>query len=191
MTVLVTGFDPFGEEPTNSSQLVVDALAKVSPEGVATAVLPTSYREAEKRIRDLVQTHRPKQILMLGLANGTKVITLEQAALNLDDCASPDNDGEVRLRQRIAEDAPIGYWSSLPLERMASIARQLGHDIVFSHDAGGYVCNHVFFTAAHVLAADLPDAKCGFVHLPFISGPGERLTDVLEVVQAWIADWTA
>jgi pyroglutamyl-peptidase len=191
VTILISGFDAFGEAKVNSSQLVIEALAETEPEGVITAVLPTSYSEAEKRMQTLIRQHRPDRILMLGLASKAQAIRLEQVALNMNDCAAPDNDGEVRLSQRIAEDAPIGRWNSLPLSRMASIARQLGHAIEFSSDAGGFVCNHIFFTAAQMLAAEFPDSRCGFVHLPDISGSGEKLARTVELVQAWIADGLA
>jgi pyroglutamyl-peptidase len=188
MTILVSGFDAFGEAKVNSSALVVDALAQAEISGVLTAVLPTSYREAEKRIKTLIRRHRPERILMLGLASKAKAIRLEQVALNLNDCVAPDNDGEIRLGQRIADDAPIGHWNSLPLNRMSRIAERLGHTIEFSRDAGGFVCNHVFFTAAQTLAMELPESRSGFVHLPYIEGPGDELDQTVELIRAWIAD---
>jgi pyroglutamyl-peptidase len=188
VAILISGFDAFGDMPVNSSELVVDALAQAGLDGVTTAVLPTSYREAEKRIQSLIRRHRPDRLLMLGLASRSSAIRIEQVALNLDDCTAPDNDGEVRTRRPIAAGSVIGHWNSLPMNRMASIAQQCGHDIEFSRDAGGFVCNHVFFTAAQTLAAELPDSRCGFVHLPTIEGPGEKLTRTVELVQAWIAD---
>jgi pyroglutamyl-peptidase len=188
MTILVSGFDAFGEARVNSAELVVDALAQAEHRDVITAVLPTSYREAEKRIQTLIRRHSPSRVLMFGLASKAKAIRLERVALNLNDCTAPDNDGEVRLGRRIAEEAPIGYWNSLPLNRMARIAESLGCEIEFSRDAGGFVCNHVFFTAAQTLAMELPDSRCGFVHLPYIGGPGEQLSQTVELVRAWIAD---
>jgi len=188
VTILLTGFDAFGGASVNASQLVIDTLAEAKPSGVITAVLPTSYREAEKAIQRLIRAHRPSGVLMLGLANKAAAITLEQTALNLNDCAAPDNNGEVRLRQPIADDAPVGYWNSLPLNRMASIARASGHQVEFSRDAGGFVCNHVFFIAARTIADELPDSRCGFVHLPLIREAGPELTRVVELVQTWIAD---
>lgn len=187
MTTLVTGFEPFGGSSTNSSELVVTALAAVDEPGVITAVLPTSYRRAEARLGDLLHAHRPHAVLLLGLSDSAAGIRLEQVALNLDDSDAPDNDGEVRLRQRIVEGAPVGYWSSLQLNRMADAARDLREEVVFSHDAGGYVCNHAFFTAAHLLATEFPGSRCGFVHVPAVQGPGERLTRVLDIVRIWIA----
>lgn len=188
MTTLVTGFEPFGGSKVNSSELVVTALAALGELGVITAVLPTSYRRAEARIGDLFRAHRPRTVLMLGLAENAARICLEQVALNLDDSDAPDNDGEVRLRQRIVEGAPVGYWSSLQLDRMAEAARDLGEEVVFSHDAGGYVCSHVFFMAAHLVATEFLGSRCGFVHLPAVQGSGERLTRLLDIVRIWIAE---
>jgi pyroglutamyl-peptidase len=187
MTTLVTGFESFGGSRTNSSELVVTALGALGEPGVITAVLPTSYRRAEARIRDLLHAHRPHTALMMGLGDGAAGIRLEQVALNLDDFDAPDNDGEVRLRQNIVDGAPVGYWSSLQLDRMAEAARDLSEEALFSHDAGGYVCNHVFFTAAHLVATEFPGTRCGFVHLPAVKESGERLTRLLDIVRLWIS----
>jgi pyroglutamyl-peptidase len=186
MTTLVTGFEPFGESSANSSELVVTALDSLRNPDVITEVLPTSYRRAEARIGDLLHAHRPRTVLMLGLAESTASIRFEQVALNLDDCDTPDNDGNVRLRQRIVEGAPVGYWTSLQLDRMADVSRELGEDVLFSHDAGGYVCNHVFFTAAHLVATKFPGSRCGFVHFPAVPASDERLSRFLEIVRTWI-----
>jgi pyroglutamyl-peptidase len=187
MTTLVTGFEPFGGLAANSSELVVTALAASAEPGVITAVLPTSYRRAEARIGDLLHAHQPRTVLLLGLDESAPRIRLEQVALNLDDSCAPDNDGEVRLRRRIIEEAPVGYWGSLPLEPLAAAARDLREDVDFSHDAGGYVCNHVYFTAAHLVGTEFPRTRCGFVHLPFVHGSGDRLTRLLQIVRIWIA----
>jgi pyroglutamyl-peptidase len=187
MRTLVTGFEPFGGLRANSSELVVTALAASGEPGVITAVLPTSYRRAEERIGDLLHAHRPRTVLLLGLDENAPRIRLEQVALNLDDSYAPDNDGEVRLRRRIIEEAPVGYWSSLPLEPLVAAARGLREDVDFSHDAGGYVCNHVYFTAAHLVGTEFPRIRCGFVHLPFLHGAGDHLTRLLDIVRIWIA----
>lgn len=187
MTRLVTGFDAFGGLKVNSSEIVVEALAALGESGVVADVLPTSYRRAAARLVELFHLHRPRTVLMLGLAENATRIRLEQVALNLDDADAPDNDGEVRLRRRIVEEGPVGYWSSLRLNPMAKAARDLGEDVDFSHDAGGYLCNHVFFTAAHLAATDFPATRCGFVHLPPLQKSDERLGRFLDIVRSWIA----
>jgi pyroglutamyl-peptidase len=187
MTTLVTGFEPFGGSRTNSSELVVTALGALGEPGIITAVLPTSYRRAEASISDLLHAYRPRTVLMLGLAEGVDRICFEQVALNLDQCSAPDNDGEVRLRRRIVEGAPVGYWSSLQFDRMANAASELSEEVVFSHDAGCYVCNHAYFIAAHLLATEFPGSKCGLVHLPAVQRSDERLSRLVEIVRVWIA----
>ena len=191
MTTLVTGFDPFGEAELNASELVVTALSDLNDPGVVTAILPTSYRRAEERMDQLLRTHHPNLVLMLGLAGDRTRICLEQVALNLNDSSKPDNDGEIRQQKRIIEEGPVGYWSSLPLEDMAADARRFGEEIVFSRDAGSYVCNHLFFTSAHLIATAYPNCRCGFVHLPPLDGPGERLDRFVEIVRSWISSHSA
>ena len=186
MTTLVTGFEPFGGSKVNSSELVVTALDYLGEPGVITEVLPTSYRRAEARIGDLLRTHRPDTVLMLGLAESTPKVRFEQVALNLDNCDAPDNDGEVRMRGRIVEGAPVGYWSSLQLDRMANASRDMGERVLFSHDAGGFVCNHVFFTAAHLVATVYPATRCGFVHFPLVLASDKRLSRFVEMVRKWV-----
>jgi pyroglutamyl-peptidase len=171
----------------NTSELVVTSLAAVKERDVVTAVLPTSYCRAEANMSDLLHTHRPRTVLLLGLADGEPRIRFEQVALNLDDSEAPDNDGQVRFRRRIIEGAPVGYWNSLRLEQMADAVRHLHEDVVSSHDAGGYVCNHLFFTTAHLRATAFPDMRCGLVHLPAVQGPGNRLTRLFDIVRIWIA----
>ena len=188
MTTLVTGFEPFGDSKVNASELVVTALDSLGRPDVITEILPTSYRGSEARIGELLRVHRPRMLLMLGLAEATTKLRFEQVALNLDDSDAPDNDGEVRLRGRVVEGAPVGYWSSLELDRMADASRRLGERVLFSHDAGGFVCNHVFFTAAHLVATVYPATRCGFVHLPVVLQSDKRLSRFVEIVRVWIDD---
>ena len=186
MTTLVTGFEPFRGLQVNTSQLVATAVAAGGRRHLAAAVLPTSYRGAEAQITQLLRRHRPRAVILLGLAAKQAEVRLEQVALNLDDSASADNDGEVRLRRRIVEAAPVGYWSTLALEQMAEDARRLGEAVGFSHDAGGYVCNHAFFIAMHRVKIEFPETRCGFVHLPLVHEPSPRLERLVDLVRIWV-----
>lgn len=185
-SALVTGFEPFDGWTINTSQLVAEQIGRLDLDDVVTAVLPTSYERCTSGLHDLIGAHDPSAVLMLGLGEATHSIQLEQVALNLDDADGPDNDGEIRQRHRIIDSAPVGYWSSLDLKAMARVARRLGHEVTFSHDAGAYVCNHLFYTAAHFAATSEPSMVCGFVHLPPVAGPGERLTGLIDVVVSWL-----
>lgn len=187
MATLVTGFEPFGSATFNTSELVVRALSADPDPNVVTAVLPTSYHRAESRIADLLDEHRPRAVVLLGQSRTTRSIRLEQVAANLDDSRHPDNDGKVRRGRPILSEAPETYRSSLPLEFMAETARSFNESVDLSVDAGGYVCNHVFFMAMHLAATQLPCSRCGFAHLPAVDASSSRLARFVGIVRAWIA----
>ncbi|HYD47784.1 MAG TPA: pyroglutamyl-peptidase I, partial [Terriglobales bacterium] len=181
-------FEPFGGATTNSSELVIGELEIAGDPDVITAVLPTSFQRAQARLHGLLDAHRPQALLMLGLHAGAPCVQLEQLALNLNDCIRPDNDGELRRRLPIIEAAPAAYRSTLPLERMAVAAEEMSQAVVFSHDPGCFVCNHVFFHAAHRAAVEAPSYRCGFVHLPDVQPGSDRLAGVVELVRRWVND---
>ena len=162
--VLVTGFEPFRGERVNPSEQVVRALAG-RPE-LITAVLPVSYRRAAEQLSLLLEAHRPRALLLLGLAAGS-AIRLERAARNCDASEGPDEDGEARAATPIAALGPADYASTLPLAAFAARLAGLALPVVWSDDAGGFLCNHVFYRArawaAEQSGLTIP---CGFVHLP-------------------------
>ncbi len=165
MTLLLTGFEPFGDLTVNSSQAVVERLAALRPE-LITTVLPTEYAESARRIQALIEHHRPDAVVCLGVAQSRTAINLERVALNMDDAPLADNNGDFAAGRLIAVDGPVAYWSTLPLDAM--LAALTAHDIpaVISNYAGAYVCNHVFYSTRHGLEQDAQNIPCGFIHLP-------------------------
>ena len=87
-------------------------------------------------------------------------------ALNLDDAASADDDGERRSGTPIVPAGPVGHWSTLPLEDFAAALASRSLPFVWSRDAGGFLCNHVFYVARHWVEQSARPIPCGFVHLP-------------------------
>lgn len=158
--VLVTGFEPFGDNAGNPSALLA-RMAGDEP-GVVGAVLPVTWDGAVAGFAGLVERHRPAAALAFGLAAGTDRIRVERVALNLDDAEAPDNGGEVRRGRRIVEDGPVGHWAGLPVDAMVDALRAAGLPAGPSAHAGAYVCNHLFFSARH----RWPGLPAAFVHLP-------------------------
>ena len=119
MTILVTGFEPFGEVTDNPSQRIVEYLEKQNHPEIMTKILPVDYETAADGIGLLVEIFKPDAVLMLGVAQKRESISLERIATNINDASIPDNDGNLRFRDKqIIENAPVGYWSTLPLEAM-------------------------------------------------------------------------
>ncbi|UEM21171.1 pyrrolidone-carboxylate peptidase [Skermanella mucosa] len=162
--ILVTGFERFGPNDLNPSALLMDRLS--SMDGVVAAVLPVEYGTSVARFEVLLERHRPDAAIAFGLARCTDRIRLERVALNLDEAAVPDNAGVVRSGLRIAEDGPVGYWSTLPVDGLIAALEAAGIPATVSGHAGGYVCNHLFYGVRHGIERRGSAMPMGFVHLP-------------------------
>ena len=153
--VLVTGFEPFGEHATNPSQLVAEAL-----DGV---VLPVAYEQAADRLRAALDGRKPALVVCLGLAHERTAISVERWAHNLDEATTVDNEGVAGSGGAIEPGGPLARASTLPVDEIVAALHAEEIPAEVSRDAGGYLCNHVFYR----LMASLPaGARGGFVHVP-------------------------
>lgn len=167
--MLVTGFEPFGGAAVNPSQRIVDELVSAPPEGVelVTAVLPVAYARAAGALRAAVRDAEPDVVVCFGQADGRTGISVERFAHNLDSPEPADNDGSSSGAE-IEPGGPAAYRSSLPVERIVASLRDAGIPAAESRDAGGFLCNHVFYVLMHVLGQERPEARGGFVHVPLL-----------------------
>ncbi len=176
MRVLVSGFNSFGAVGRNPSEYVVQRLRdqrwQSADHLVHFEVLDTSYEAAERRIGELIDSLRPDLVVMLGVAARRKCVALERVAINRDDCASVDNNGQVRLGWPIVEGGPEAYETTLAIEECCRRLKQRGVSAEVSEDAGRFVCNHVYYCAAHRMRALGREGCCVFVHLPMPAGEG-------------------
>lgn len=173
LNILLTGFTPFGDLPTNPSQQIVEVLSqraqlndRVRLHGV---VLETTYASAGNQVRSLIAELRPAIAVLLGVSAKQDRIAVERFAINMDDAEKADNAGQVRNGQPILRDGPAAYRATLPVDELCQHLKQAGLRAKPSNHAGTYVCNHVFYRALHeVHALGLP-SLCGFLHVPMPS----------------------
>jgi pyroglutamyl-peptidase len=167
--VLVTGFEPFAGSAANPSQRLVEELAARPPAGVelATAVLPVSYARAAGELRAAVNAAEPDVVVAFGQADGRAGISVERFALNLDDAANVDNEG-ASSASPVEPGGPAAYRSTLPVDEIVAALRAAGIPAAASRDAGGFLCNHVFYTLMRVLEQERPASSGGFVHVPLL-----------------------
>jgi len=156
--VIVTGFDPFHGAPFNPSSVVASRVR-----GAQSFILPTCYDRAEARIVELIETHQPDLVIMLGLHEKTDQPLLERFAVNIDDSATPDNDGVVRQGISIKDTGPQAWRTSLDLEALTKSATEEGFEVGISNHAGAFVCNHTYYCA---LEAAPSATACLFIHIP-------------------------
>jgi pyroglutamyl-peptidase len=164
--VLLTAFEPFGGAAVNSSLEVLHALERRPPEGaeLATAELPVVWRRARERLAEELAGHDVDAVVALGQTDAGS-IAVERIAINLDD-AKEDNEGVTADAEPIVPEGPPAYWSTLPVREIVERLRAAGIPVVASRDAGGYLCNHLFYGLMHDLAGEGGRAIGGFVHIP-------------------------
>jgi pyroglutamyl-peptidase len=163
---LVTGFEPFGGADVNASQKLVESLASEPPDGyeLATAVLPVVWARAAAELERALERERPELVVCFGQADGRAHVEVERFALNFDD--GSDEEGEQR-RAEIVTGGPVAYRSSLPVDVVVDALRAEGIPAAASRDAGGFLCNHVFYGLMRSLA-ERPGVRGGFVHVPLL-----------------------
>jgi pyroglutamyl-peptidase len=170
LTVLLTGFAPFGGEPINPSERAVRVLAAEPPPGLrlVAEVLPVSYATAAPALRAAVARCAPDVVLATGLASGRAEIAVERIAINIDDAPLADNDGVWRTDTPVVAGGPAAYFATVPIKAIAAAVRAAGVPAAVSQSAGTFLCNHVFYLACHLAATERAGLRVGFLHLPLL-----------------------
>jgi pyroglutamyl-peptidase len=130
-------------------------------------VLPVAYARAADVLRGAVRAAAAELVVCFGQADGRPGISVERFAHNLDSADPVDNDG-VTSGAEIDANGPVAYRSTLPVAAIVAALRADGIPAFESRDAGGFLCNHVFYVLMRVLDEERPDALGGFVHVPLL-----------------------
>ncbi|MFI9048643.1 pyroglutamyl-peptidase I [Streptomyces sp. NPDC053427] len=167
--VLLTGFEPFDGETVNPSWQAARAAADAPPAGleVSAVELPCVYGTSLTALRVALEVTRPDIVVCVGQAGGRPDITVERVAINMDDARIPDVAGAEPVDEPIVPGGPAAYFSSLPIKACVAAVRAAGVPASVSNTAGTFVCNHVFYGLAHLIATELPGVRGGFVHVPY------------------------
>ncbi|MFA4700872.1 pyroglutamyl-peptidase I [Pyrococcus kukulkanii] len=168
MKVLVTGFEPFGNEKINPSWEAVKLLPdEIEGATVVKKLLPVTFHGVRRILPELILKEKPDVVISTGLAGGRPTITVERVAINVMDSTMPDNEGYKPEDEPIFDDAPTAYFSTLPIKKIVKALRENGIPALVSNTAGTYVCNTAMFTALHTIAKHGLNAKAGFIHVPY------------------------
>ena len=180
LSVLVTGFEPFGGDAINSSLEAVKALAKawdaLTGAILHTAQLPVTFAGAAPALMRAIAETKPDAVIAVGYAAGSSEIRLERVAVNVIDARIPDNAGSQPVDEAVEPDGPTAYFSTLPIKRALARLGERKIPAIVSNSAGTYVCNAVFYALQHALAGT---ATCsGFVHVPALGELAAPRSDV-------------
>ena len=177
-TLLLTGFEPFGDWEINPSFDALKLAAKtelfdLTDVNIEIAEVPVAYDSAFEALDGLVQEIKPDAILHFGLhggmSRGKDVFYIETTARNRNGAHKPDNSGIQRDDGAIIDGAPDELPSSLPVSAMRDVLKTEGFQAELSDDAGGYLCNYLFYRSVHAYGQNF---NCGFVHVPPVDTQG-------------------
>jgi len=177
-TVLLTGFEPFEQEPINPSWEAVRALdgERVGDAVIVARQLPCVFGNAIDAMAALVETLKPDVVIAVGQAGGRTEMSIERVAINVDDARIADNAGAQPIDNTIAPDGPAAYFSTLPIKAIVRDMRAAGVPAMVSQTAGTFVCNHVFYGLMHALAQrqTMAATRGGFIHIPYLPEQAAR-----------------
>lgn len=191
--VLVTGFDPFGNDKINPALEAVKQLDGIMIDDVEIVIqeVPTVFRDSIKVVIKAIETQQPDVVICVGQAGGRTQVTPERIAINVDDARIPDNRKNQPIDEPIYEDGPVAYWTTLPVKRIVREMKNAGVPASVSNSAGTFVCNHLFYGLMHYLHKSAPHIRGGFIHIPFIpeqtvdnGAPSLGLDDIVRGLKA-------
>lgn len=169
MKILITAFEPFNQEKVNPA---LEAVRQLDPAMIKADLIklevPTAFNQAIERVEAVIQSEQPDIVVAIGQAGGRYGITPERVAINLDDALIKDNLGQQPIDQPIQKDGPAAYFSTLPIKAIVHQLRAAGIPASISNSAGTFVCNHLMYGILDILAQSYPEARGGFIHVPYI-----------------------
>ena len=146
MKILVTGFDPFGGEPTNPA---IESVKRIDDniEGaeIIKLEIPTVFHKAADVVEAKIKEVKPDVVLSIGQAGGRYGIAVERVAINQDDARIEDNEGNQPIDVAIREDGAPAYFSTLPIKAMVEEIKKENLPANVSNTAGTFVCNHIMY----------------------------------------------
>lgn len=186
LSVLVTGFDPFGGSLVNPSWDAIHALdgRGIAGHRIVGAELPTVFGASLQRLEALMDQHQPRLVICTGQAGGRPAISLERVAINVNDARIPDNAGAKPIDAPIVPDGPAAYFTTLPIKAMLQALLDAGVRAEVSQTAGTFVCNQTFYGLMHMLARPRwQGVRGGLVHVPWLPEQGQPSMPLKDIVR--------
>ena len=189
MTLLITGFEPFGGEQINPSWEAVKLLPDtIGPHRICRLQVPVVFGLAADTVLAEAEKIRPDRILCVGQAGGRPALTPERVALNLRDASLPDISGFQPCDEPIDPAGPPACFATLPVKALTHAIGSAGVPAALSLSAGSFVCNELLYRLLEHYAGS--STQVGFLHVPFLpeqarnGQPSLTLTEIARGVLA-------
>ncbi|WP_224333844.1 peptidase [Haloprofundus halobius] len=169
MTLLLTGYEPFGDHDENPTQTLVEKLdgATVSGEEIVGRVLPVEYAVAADEMATLVADYEPEVVVSTGLAAGRAAVSVERIGINTNDCGGVADNADAEPRnERIDADGADAYFATLPVVSVVESLLDAGIPARVSNTAGTHLCNNILYNTRALVEREGLEIPVGFVHVP-------------------------
>lgn len=194
MKLLLTAFDPFGDDLINPALEAVKKVAlQIGDVQIVKLEVPTVFEKSVELVMQAVKRENPDAVLCIGQAGGRSELTPERVAININDAHIQDNAGNQPIDTPVYADGEAAYFSTLPVKAMVRAIREKGLPSSLSNTAGTFVCNHLMYGLLYHLNKEYPHIKGGFMHVPFIPSqvvhrqtpsPSMNLQDIILGIEA-------
>lgn len=163
--IVVTGFESFNGREVNASSILGKSLAKGTTD-VGFLELPVRWGEPGKWV---ARWKSPPQV-WIALGEAATTFRLEAMASNRR-VAHLDNAGELPMVPFVRRGAPP-LLCPAPLPEMAAAMTAAGYPVAISENAGGYLCDELFYELLHHQAHIWKDPCLAFfLHIPVFDTP--------------------
>lgn len=189
-TLLLTGFGPFPGVPANQTKRLVMRLAAATRRRwprlhVVTLVLPTEWVRAPLVVEAALDRWRPDVALHFGVSGAASGFDIECQAQNR---ARPMRDaaGHLPIARELAEGGQTVSGRTHAVTLLAHV-RRAGTRARLSNDAGGYLCNAVYYHSLRHAGRRAPGRVVAFVHIPKRQRADWHLDGALALLEAALA----
>lgn len=167
--ILITGYEPFGEDTFNPSLEVAKKLngTRFNDYLFRYQEIPVSRKRLPEAIIGAIKKWEPEIIICTGLAYERACISIERVAINVTDFPFPDMDGYLSLNESIDANGPAAYFSTLPIRRILTEIQKEKIPAYISNSAGTYCCNMLMYTVLNYIKKENLPTRAGMIHVPY------------------------
>lgn len=182
-TILLTGFEPYGNTPINPAERVAHHLdgTELDSGRIVSKIVPNTFFECIEFVKSAIEELQPVAVVMLGEFPGRAMITVERIAQNLNDGTRYgllDNGGNRLQDDLTAPDGPAAYYTTLPIRAMVKAMREAGVPSDISDAPGTFCCNHLMYGTLHHLTQSNLKIRAGWIHLPALPSVAARVENL-------------
>ncbi|EFO17684.2 hypothetical protein LOAG_10815 [Loa loa] len=176
LTIVITGFGPFGQFDSNPSEKVVRLIAEegienIQPDArIVVKVMPVAYDDVQYMVCELWKKYRPDLVVHLGVHSVSHVIRIETRSCGIgyyqDDVKSktPESHKCLLANYSSGEEEHI-ICTGLDCIKLVEAARMefAGESVQFelSNDPGRYLCAYSYYISLR------HNRNCSlFIHIP-------------------------